>query len=147
MYIPPYVCIQNISLLSLNSYGKGVARDFKQTQLWRTTIFCFFYIRKSFIKMQKKEDYHTNRIRCPWGHANQISVQDMHNNYTTHSVTCYVWNCSKMHISILLLLRMNHIRFNRLVQFDFKHRVYNHIGDENERVIEKDVISFLSFFW
>ena len=36
------------------------------------------------------------------------------------------------------------LSLNRLVQFDFKHRVYNHFGDENEKV--KDVISFFFFF-
>ena len=36
------------------------------------------------------------------------------------------------------------LSLNYPVQFDFKHRVYNHFGDENEKV--KDVISFFFFF-
>ena len=36
------------------------------------------------------------------------------------------------------------LSLNRPIQFDFKHRVYNHFGDENEKV--KDVISFFFFF-
>ena len=35
------------------------------------------------------------------------------------------------------------LSLNRLVQFDFKHRVYNNFGDENEKV--KDVISLFFF--
>ena len=33
VYNPPCVCLQVMSLLCLTSHGKGLARDFKQTQL------------------------------------------------------------------------------------------------------------------